>query len=212
MFRADADLAAGQVVPLGGNDCPQPAGFLGDAGSDNEDCLYLNVITPWQPAAAKRPVLVYLHGRGFYSGSAQRDADGRVRRQRQHLRPAVPRRERAEPLAKGTWATTTTIARHPESADQIHEPFSNLGPVAPQLLAQTQAGATGSGRCLGQRGPLRIRWGCSCRCLFPTNCRRRDYRRPTAHRLGFPARRSCTSPIRRPRRPGCSTLGTSGAQ
>jgi para-nitrobenzyl esterase len=60
--------------------CPQSAGFLGDAPSENEDCLYLNVTTPRHTTSKKLPVMFYVHGGGFYSGSgalygAQRLAD-----------------------------------------------------------------------------------------------------------------------------------------
>ncbi|GAA5191452.1 carboxylesterase family protein [Rugosimonospora acidiphila] len=54
-----------------GNDCPQTAGFLGDAPSDNEDCLYLNVTTPRRTSGRKLPVVFFVHGGGFYSGSAR---------------------------------------------------------------------------------------------------------------------------------------------
>ncbi|GAB2846019.1 carboxylesterase family protein [Actinoallomurus bryophytorum] len=49
--------------------CPQTAGFLGDPPSDNEDCLYLNVTTPRNGGGKKLPVMFWIHGGGFYSGS-----------------------------------------------------------------------------------------------------------------------------------------------
>ena len=52
-----------------GNACPQNAGFLGDAASETEDCLYLNVTTPRHTAGKKLPVMFWVHGGGFYSGS-----------------------------------------------------------------------------------------------------------------------------------------------
>jgi hypothetical protein len=52
-----------------GNSCPQTEGFLGDAASDTEDCLYLNVTTPRNSGGTKLPVMFWVHGGGFYSGS-----------------------------------------------------------------------------------------------------------------------------------------------
>ncbi|WP_235783377.1 carboxylesterase/lipase family protein [Amycolatopsis orientalis] len=48
--------------------CAQGPG-LGSAPSDNEDCLYLNVIGPAKPAHRPRPVMVWVHGGGFTSGA-----------------------------------------------------------------------------------------------------------------------------------------------
>lgn len=44
--------------------CPQP----GDEPDQNEDCLFLNVWTP-APDRERRPVLVYIHGGGYATGS-----------------------------------------------------------------------------------------------------------------------------------------------
>ncbi|NYF30633.1 carboxylesterase/lipase family protein [Sphingopyxis sp. JAI108] len=53
-----------------GNACPQPARkeAWAQVGRQGEDCLFLNV---WRPAnPGKYPVMVFLHGGGFVSGSA----------------------------------------------------------------------------------------------------------------------------------------------
>jgi para-nitrobenzyl esterase len=41
----------------------------GDEGPGSEDCLYLNVWTPGLRDGARRPVLVYIHGGGYDTGS-----------------------------------------------------------------------------------------------------------------------------------------------
>jgi len=55
-----------------GAQCPQQRAASvrgpGDVGG-NEDCLFLNVWTPARAAAAKRPVLVWIHGGAFAVGS-----------------------------------------------------------------------------------------------------------------------------------------------
>jgi para-nitrobenzyl esterase len=46
-----------------------PEDFGGDPGPHSEDCLYLNVWTPKADAAAKLPVLVWIHGGAYLFGS-----------------------------------------------------------------------------------------------------------------------------------------------
>lgn len=52
-----------------GSTCPQTGDFLGDKPSENEDCLTLNVTTPRRTANRPLPIMVWIHGGGFYSGS-----------------------------------------------------------------------------------------------------------------------------------------------
>lgn len=50
-----------------GHDCMRPA--ADPAFEPAEDCLYLNVWRPADLAASKRPVIVWIHGGAFVSGS-----------------------------------------------------------------------------------------------------------------------------------------------
>lgn len=49
--------------------CPQPETIMYDVGRKDEDCLHLNVWTPSQ-RGAKLPVMVWIHGGAFVTGSA----------------------------------------------------------------------------------------------------------------------------------------------
>lgn len=50
--------------------CPQSqAAFNGSGSAESEDCLFLNVWTPARAAEKKRPVMVWVHGGSFKTGS-----------------------------------------------------------------------------------------------------------------------------------------------
>ncbi|QIS20190.1 carboxylesterase/lipase family protein [Nocardia terpenica] len=52
-----------------GHACPQNASMLGDPASDTEDCLSLNITEPDHAPGQTLPVMVWIHGGGFYFGS-----------------------------------------------------------------------------------------------------------------------------------------------
>jgi len=62
-----------------GASCPQPpSSLIGDLGEQSEDCLFLNVWTPADRAYDRYPVMVWIHGGGYATGTASSDwYDGR---------------------------------------------------------------------------------------------------------------------------------------
>src|SRR5262247_1548159 len=60
-------LAFGPTAPQGGDNSGTTA--AGSPTQQSEDCLVLNVFTPGLKDGHKRPVMVWLHGGGFSSGS-----------------------------------------------------------------------------------------------------------------------------------------------
>jgi para-nitrobenzyl esterase len=69
-WREPRDATAFGPAPLQPVDgLSQTLGLLGDH-PQSEDCLTLNVFAPAAPAAAPRPVLVWLHGGAFQTGTA----------------------------------------------------------------------------------------------------------------------------------------------
>ena len=53
-----------------GPSCLQATSGLGSAGTTSEDCLSLNVYTPKEPASKPLPVMVFIYGGAFDSGSS----------------------------------------------------------------------------------------------------------------------------------------------
>ena len=58
-----------------GPTAPQTVGAAGQSNgpAEDEDCLVLNVFTPALGDGRKRPVMVWLHGGGFSTGSGSAD-------------------------------------------------------------------------------------------------------------------------------------------
>jgi para-nitrobenzyl esterase len=52
-----------------GNRCPQGESTLSNPGPMDEDCLYLNVLTPAMKASERLPVMVFFHGGGLSVGT-----------------------------------------------------------------------------------------------------------------------------------------------
>lgn len=65
-----------------GNRCFQTTPFpdmVFQSPAESEDCLYLNVFTPAKSASERLPVMVWIHGGGYFSGASdERRHDGSV--------------------------------------------------------------------------------------------------------------------------------------
>src|SRR5690606_14222886 len=57
--------------------CAQVPGELPE-GSTSEDCLYLNVTAPKKDSGKPRPVVVWMHGGGFYMGTGSSYEDRKM--------------------------------------------------------------------------------------------------------------------------------------
>lgn len=75
--RPPADWPGTLKVDHFGNSCPAGPRGVFASPSTTEDCLYLNIFTPRtiDPRGPHRPVLVWFHGGGLYSGESN-DYDG----------------------------------------------------------------------------------------------------------------------------------------
>ncbi|MHC4426523.1 MAG: carboxylesterase/lipase family protein [Planctomycetota bacterium] len=60
-----------RVMDSFGNTCLQPGNKKRNRESMSEDCLYLNIWTPWKDQDVKLPVMVWIHGGGFTGGSGR---------------------------------------------------------------------------------------------------------------------------------------------
>ncbi|MBN2168811.1 MAG: carboxylesterase family protein [Actinobacteria bacterium] len=62
-----------RVCSTYGASCPQPESKLIEVNREDEDCLYLNVWSPAKNPNEKLPVMVFVHGGGFNTGSGSQD-------------------------------------------------------------------------------------------------------------------------------------------
>lgn len=53
--------------------CPQPESELQEVKKEDEDCLYLNIWSPAKSPGEELPVMVFIHGGGFNTGSGSQD-------------------------------------------------------------------------------------------------------------------------------------------
>ena len=128
--------------------------FEWDDGQPGEDCLRVNVWTPSTADATRRPVLVWIHGGGYTSGSSNELRDVRRRkpraaRQRRRREPEPPARPARlhEPLR--TTARSGAMPSIVGQLDQIaalewvHDNIGRFGGDPSKVLVFGQSGGGG---------------------------------------------------------------------
>jgi para-nitrobenzyl esterase len=105
-----------------GPSCPQSGKVVGGGqlpSSENEDCLYLNVWTPARARSERLPVMVWIHGGGFITGSGSLPAGNGEN---------LSRRENVVVVSLNYRLGVFGFLAHPElSAESPHRVSGNYG-------------------------------------------------------------------------------------